>query len=297
MFLIYLDIIIKYTKLQIREFTFVNLHVRGISVLIRSFALYKHMYNETIIIANWKMKLSLKETFQLARDVKEKFKDIKKGEIVVCPNFVSLLEVGKIFKNTRIKVGAQDSFWETRGSYTGEISPLTLVEAGCEYVILGHSERRKFLMENYEMIHRELKTILKVEDLIPIVCIGENWDERKTDRRDFVLYDQLQQALSGVDVVGNQQIIIAYEPIWAIGSGTAIEPSEAEYAHKIIRLTLNDMFGMKIVNNNFKIIYGGSITSKNVDGFTGLDNIDGLLVGGASLDADEFYRVVKAMIG
>ena len=152
------------------------------------------------------------------------------------------------------------------------------------------------MMENYEMIHREIKAIMAVEGLIPIVCIGENWDERKTDRRDFVLYDQIQQALSGVDIAANQEIIVAYEPIWAIGSGTAIEPSEAEYAHKIVRLTLNDMFGMKAVNENFKIIYGGSINSKNVKSFTSLEDLDGLLVGGASLDPEEFYKVAKATL-
>ncbi len=254
------------------------------------------MSEEKIIIANWKMKLGLAETLSLAKKINSKFKGIAEGTIVVCPNFISLLEIKKIFKESKIKVGAQDVFWEGKGAYTGEISPSMLVEAGCRYVIIGHSERRKFLMENYEMIHRETKAVLSIEDLVPIICIGENWDERKTDRRDFVLFDQMQQALSGIDIVGNQQIIIAYEPIWAIGSGTAIEPSEAEYAHKVIKLTLNDMFGMKIVKNNFKIIYGGSINSKNVKGFVGLENLDGMLVGGASLDVDEFYKVVKAII-
>ena len=252
--------------------------------------------SKKIIIANWKMKLGLKEAFDLAKEIKEKFKDFDNGKIVICPNFVPLLEIKKILKDSKIMVGAQNVFWETRGSYTGEISPLTLVEAGCKYAIVGHSERRKFMMENYEMIHRKIKAIMAVEGLIPIVCIGENWDERKTDRRDFVLYDQIQQALSGVDIAANQEIIVAYEPIWAIGSGTAIEPSEAEYAHKIIRLTLNDMFGMKVVNENFKIIYGGSINSKNVKSFTGLEDLGGLLVGGASLDPEEFYKVTKATL-
>lgn len=255
------------------------------------------MKDDKIIIANWKMKLGLAETVNLAKKVKTKFKGLTSGTITICPNFISLLEVKKIFKGSGIKVGAQDVFWEGKGAYTGEISPSMLLEAGCDYVIVGHSERRKFLTVNYEMIHRVTKAVLSVEDLIPIVCIGENWDERKTDRRDFVLFDQLQQALSGVDIVGNQQIVVAYEPIWAIGSGTAIEPNEAEYAHKVIKLTLNDMFGMKMVNKNFKIIYGGSINSKNVKGFVGLENLDGMLVGGASLDADEFYKVVKAIIG
>ncbi|MEA3398586.1 MAG: triose-phosphate isomerase [Patescibacteria group bacterium] len=255
------------------------------------------MNDDKIIIANWKMKLGLEETIKLSQSIKEKFKNVNKGNIAVCPNFVSLLEVGKILKSSQIKIGAQNTFWENKGAFTGEISPAMLVEAGCEYVIIGHSERRKFLMVNYEMIHREIKAVLSAEDLVPIVCIGENWDERKTDRRDFVLFDQLQQALSGIDIVGNQQIIIAYEPIWAIGSGTAIEPNEAEYAHKIVKLTLNDMYGQKIVKNNFKIIYGGSINSSNVGEFINLENIDGLLVGGASLDANEFYIVANAMLG
>lgn len=254
------------------------------------------MDNKKLIIANWKMKLNLAETVDLAKKMKEKFKGFKGGEITVCPNYLSLLEVGKILKDSGICLGAQDVFWEQNGAYTGEVSPSHLAEAGCKYVIVGHSERRKYLMVNYEMIHKVIKAVMQVEDLTPIVCIGENWEERKTDRRDYVLYDQLQQSLSGIDVVGNQQIILAYEPIWAIGSGTAIEPSEAEYAHKIIKLTLNNMFGMKIVNNNFKIIYGGSITSENVKGFVDLENLDGMLVGGASLDAEEFYQVVKAVL-
>ena len=254
------------------------------------------MKNEKIIIANWKMKIGHKETLDLAKKIKAKFKDLNGGAIAVCPNFISLLEVNKILKGSQIKLGAQDVFWEGNGAYTGEISPSMLLEAGCKYALIGHSERRKFMMVNYEMIHRAIKAVLKIDDLIPIVCIGENWDERKTDRRDFILFDQLQQALSGIDIVGDQQIIVAYEPIWAIGSGTAIEPSEAEYAHKIIKLTLNDMFGMEIINNNFKIIYGGSLNSRNIKGFVDLENIDGMLVGGASLDADEFYKVVKAII-
>ena len=232
----------------------------------------------------------------MAKKIKTKFKNMSGEQVAVCPNFISLLGVRDILQGSNIKLGGQDVFWEENGAYTGEISPSLLVEAGCEYVIIGHSERRKFLMVNYEMIHKEVKAVMQTENLTPVVCIGENWDERKTDRRDYVLFDQIQQALSGIDVVGNQQIVVAYEPIWAIGSGTAIEPSEAEYAHKIIRLTLNDMFGMKIVNNNFKIIYGGSINSGNVQNFVGLDNLDGLLVGGASLDAEEFYKVAKAIL-
>lgn len=259
----------------------------------------KYMSNQDnknkLIVANWKMKLSLKETRQLAQRMKEVFSEFNDGEIGVCPNHLSLQEVSEILKNSPIGLGAQDVFWEEKGAFTGEVCPSMLVEAGCKYVIIGHSERRKFLMVNYEMVHKATKAVLANGKLTPIVCIGENWDERKTDRRDFVLYDQMQQALSGLSVSGRQTLVIAYEPIWAIGSGTAIEPNEAEYAHKIIRLTLNNMFGEEVVDNNFKIIYGGSINSKNASSFIDLENLDGMLVGGASLDAEEFYKVVNIL--
>ncbi|MFH1745393.1 MAG: triose-phosphate isomerase [bacterium] len=256
------------------------------------------MKKEKIVIANWKMKLSISETLELAKKMKDKFVSLEESNILlaVCPNFISLLDVGKIFEDSKIKLGAQNVFWEDYGSYTGEICASMLKDASCDYVIIGHSERRKFKIESYEMIHKEIAAVLKIGGITPIVCIGENWDERKTDRRDFVLFDQLQQAFVGIDIEKGQQIIVAYEPIWAVGSGTAIEPSEAEYAHKVIKLTLNDMLGADIVNENFKIIYGGSINSENINSFIGLENIDGMLVGSASLDAEEFYKVIKAVI-
>jgi triosephosphate isomerase (TIM) len=251
------------------------------------------MPTKKIIIANWKMSLTLAEDLKLAKSFKKKFKNFKQGEVVVCAPSPILRELKDLFKKTGIKLGAQNVFWEDAGAYTGEISPTELVELGCNYVILGHSERRRYLLENYEMIHKKVRAVLKTDKLIPIICLGESYEERKTDRRDFILVEQLEQALASVDVFGSQQIIIAYEPIWAIGTGTAIEPSEAEYAHKIIKLALNEMFGLRVVNKNFRIVYGGSINTQNVKGFTGLENMDGLLVGGASLKAAEFYKVAK----
>lgn len=254
------------------------------------------MKKSRIVIANWKMNLGLKESDALAKKLAKKFTGWKKGTVAVCPDFVALPSVGKLIKGTPIKLGAQSVFWEERGAYTGEVPAGTLLETGCNYVIIGHSERRKYSLENYEMINKKLKAVLNVEKLTPIVCIGENWDERKTDRVDFVLINQLQQALCGLDLLPNQPIIIAYEPIWAIGSGNAMEAGEAEYSHKIIRLALNNMFGMKTVETNFRIIYGGSISSQNAKEFAKIDYLDGLLVGGASLDADEFYRVAELII-
>jgi len=251
------------------------------------------MKKEKIIIANWKMKLGLAETVKLTLEMKEKFRGFKKGKIVVCPNFISLLQVKKALHDSEIKMGAQDSFWEARGAYTGEISPELLIEAGCDYVIIGHSERRQYLLLNYEIIHKELRAVLNTNSLIPIVCIGETVQEKKDGQRDRVLFEQLQQALTGIELTENQQIIIAYEPIWAIGTGDVITPEEAAYAHKIIRLTINDMFGMHEANHNFRIVYGGSVNSENAHDFVHQENIDGFLVGGASLKADEFYQIVK----
>jgi len=254
------------------------------------------MPTKKIVIANWKMKLMLAETLELAGKMKEKFRDFNESEVVVCPNFMSLLGVKEALSKSPIKIGAQDVYWEERGAYTGEISSSMLTEAGCQYVIVGHSERRKYLHENYEMIHQKVKAVLNAGGLIPVVCLGEEAHERGTDKRDLVLVDQLYQALAGINVMGDQQVIIAYEPIWAIGSGFAIEPSEAEYAHKIIKLTLNDMFGVRVVKENFRIIYGGSISSKNVKEFANLEGVDGLLVGGASLEAEEFYKISKEIL-
>jgi len=239
------------------------------------------------------MNLNLAETISLAKKFKEKFAGFDKGEAVVCPSVLFLTEVAAILKGSQIKLGAQNVFWEDKGMYTGEISADMLAEIGCQYVILGHSDRRKYLLENYEMIHKKVRAVIETEKLTPIVCIGETIEEKESDKRDFVLVEQLQQALSGIDVFGNQKIIVAYEPVWALGTGTAIEPAEAEYAHKIIKLALNDLFGMRVNNKNFRIIYGGSINQQNVKGFANLENMDGLLVGGASLITDDFYKIAK----
>lgn len=251
--------------------------------------------SDRVVIANWKMKLGLNESIDLAKDLKVKFDKVN-GEVAVCPSTYALTEVKKVLKGSGIKLGAQNVFWEEKGAFTSETPVSALEEIGCDYVILGHSERREYMHENYEMINRKLKAVLNHSTITPIVCIGENWEERKTDRRDMVLTHQLQHALGGLSVLDNQKIIVAYEPIWAIGSGTSIEPAEAEYAHRIIRLTLKDIMGNYNPIHNIKVIYGGSINSKNVKEFAALENIDGLLVGGASLDAAEFARVAKAML-
>ncbi len=254
------------------------------------------MEQNKIVIANWKMKRNLAETTALLKEFKAEFKDFGKEDAVICPNFISLLEAKKVFEETKLKLGAQAVFWEDKGSFTGEISATMLTEVGCEYVIVGHSERRQYLLTNYEMIHKKTRAVLRVKGLTPIICIGEQAEDRKSDRRDFILIQQIQQSLAGIEVVKGENIIIAYEPVWAVGAGTTLEPEEAEYAHKIIKLALNDMFGMKTVNESFRIIYGGSINSENVEAFIKEDNLDGFLVGGASLDAKEFKKIVDKVL-
>jgi len=253
------------------------------------------MLQNKIIIGNWKMKKDLNESLVAAEKFALKFQDFHDDdkEVVICPNFVSLFEVGKILKNSDLKLGAQDVFWENSGSYTGEISPTTLIQAGASYVIIGHSERRKHLLEDYNMIHQKVKAVLEVEGLIPILCIGEENEDRKSDRRDFILLNQIQQALNGLNIGEYKKIIIAYEPVWAIGSGTVLEADEVLYASKIIRKAIADIFGQKMVEENFRVIYGGSVNSQNVKELSSLENMEGLLVGGASLDAEEFFKICE----
>lgn len=239
------------------------------------------------------MKLGIQESLDLAKDIQKNFKNFQGAEVVICPGFLPLVKIKETLKNSSIKLGAQNIFWDSRGAYTGEVSYEDLEEAGCAYVILGHSERRQYLQENYAMIHKKIKIAIQKSKLAPIVCIGETKEEKKSGKRDFVLSDQLQIALSGLNIAKNQQIIIAYEPLWAIGSGVSIKPENAEYAHKIIYLNIKDMFGFDIAKNNFKIIYGGSVTSQNSKSFLETPGVDGLLIGGASLNADEFYKIAK----
>ncbi len=250
------------------------------------------MSKQKIIIANWKMKLNMVESLELAKKYTEMIAPTGK-EVVVCPSEAVLSEVDEIIKDSAVKLGAQNVFWEERGAYTGEVSAGILEEAGCEYAIVGHSERRQHLLENYEMIHQKVKAVLDHSRMIPILCIGETLEDKEADKRDYVIVDQIQQALGGLHILKERELIVAYEPIWAIGTGQIIKPEDAVNMHEIIGAALRDLFGLDIVKNQIRIIYGGSVDSKNVKEFSGLDNVDGLLVGGASLKAEEFNKIVE----
>lgn len=246
--------------------------------------------NKPIIIANWKMKLSVSQSAALAKEIKAKAGN--RAEVAVCPSFTCLEAVGKVLAGSQIKLGAQDCFWENNGAFTGEVSADQLKDAGCEFVILGHSERRQYLLESDEMVHKKVRLAIQ-EGLTPIVCVGETFDQRQIGAADYILIQQTTKALEGVEFGPKQKIIIAYEPVWVIGSGQAIEPEQARMAHQVIRHVLFDLFPPERAKNNFSVIYGGSVDGGNVHSFTGLEGIDGILVGGASLKAEDFLAVIN----
>lgn len=252
-----------------------------------------------IFVANWKMNLTVAETEDLTEKLSQGLRSLanKETEIILCPAFPALDNLSLILQKENpadLKIGAQDVFWEEKGAFTGEVSVKMLKEADCRYVIVGHSERRKNLGETDEMVNKKVKILLE-NDLTPVVCVGETFLERQRGIRDVVVAREVTAAMEGVELFGNKKIIIAYEPVWVIGTGQAVEPEDAEHSHRMIRETLLEIFPPDVIEKHFQIIYGGSIDSKNIADFTDRENIDGVLVGGASLKAEEFVKMIKAI--
>lgn len=244
-----------------------------------------------IIIANWKCNpITLKEAERLFDSVKRRARKVKNVEIVICPPFVYLLAT-QSFSHRAIKLGSQDCFWEQKGAFTGEVSPLMLKNLGCKYVIVGHSERRRWFGETDEMLNKKIKAVLSA-GLKPIFCIGETLKEREDGRTFDVLKEQIEKGLVSVSQKEIKDLMIAYEPVWAIGTGKACPSSEAITAALFIRKLLNELFGQKI-SKTIPILYGGSVNIKNAADYTKEIQIQGLLVGGASLDAKEFIGIAK----
>jgi len=252
--------------------------------------------NKPLVIANWKCNPTTKiEARNLFKNVNEAVKDLKNIEVVICPPFVWLeIGGGKVFSeetvdiSKNIKLGAQNCFWEKRGAYTGEISPLMLTDAGCEYVIVGHSERRNYFNETDELINLKIKAVLEAR-LKPILCIGEREEEKE------IIKDVLEKQLSGAlrDLSASQisKMVIAYEPIWAIGTGKFCSPEDTFSAGLIIKKLLINVFG-KVIAENVRVVYGGSVDNNNALSYIKEAKMDGLLVGGASLSAGEFSKIV-----
>lgn len=239
------------------------------------------------IAANWKMNKTIPETRDFLTAFIPEVKEVKDVDIVIAPPFTSLTVAAEKLKNTNIILAAQDMFYEEKGAYTGEVSPLMLTDIGCRYVIIGHSERRQYFNEIDEIVNRKIKAAKKA-GLGVILCIGESLEEREAGKTFNVLEREINKGLHETDI---EKIVIAYEPIWAIGTGKTATPEQAQEAHAYIRERLRLKYGNRA--DDICIIYGGSVTPENVDSLMACKDLDGALVGGASLKVESFTRLVK----
>ncbi|MBS3106033.1 triose-phosphate isomerase [Candidatus Woesearchaeota archaeon] len=249
-----------------------------------------------LIAANWKMNKSVEESVSFINEFKKIIKNEKNADVVICPPFTALATLSKELKNSKIKLGAQNMHFEDAGAFTGEISPLMLKDMECEYVILGHSERREIFNESDFLINKKIIAALK-HGLKLILCIGENIEQKQSGKTNEVIENQLKNCLKNIDKIQMEKITIAYEPIWAISRGNpnhkAATKEDAEEGHKFIRNVVENMFD-KNISKNTRIIYGGSVKPENAKELLSMPNIDGGLVGNASLNAKSFAEIVKA---
>jgi triosephosphate isomerase (TIM) len=241
-----------------------------------------------MLAANWKMNKTLSETEEFLFQFIPEVKNEDDRDIVIAPPFTSLLLAAEKLRDTHIALASQDVFYEEKGAYTGEISPLMLVDIGCKYVIIGHSERRQFFSETDEIVNKKIKAAKKA-GLGVIFCIGETLDERETGKTFKILEREIEKGLDGnIDPL---KMVVAYEPIWAIGTGKTATPGQAQEVHAYIRKKLEVLYGNKA--EELCILYGGSVTPDNIDSLMACNDIDGALVGGASLKVDSFASIVK----
>ena len=240
------------------------------------------------IAANWKMNKTLSETEEFLSQFIPEVKNEHDRDIVIAPPFTSLPLAAEKLRNTNIALASQDVFYEEKGAYTGEISPLMLADIGCKYVIIGHSERRQFFSETDEIVNKKVKAAKKA-GLGVIFCIGETLDERETGKTFEILEREIEKGLDGH--IDPMEMVIAYEPIWAIGTGKTATPGQAQEVHAYIRKKLEVLYGNKA--DELCILYGGSVTPDNIDSLMACNDIDGALVGGASLKVDSFASIVK----
>jgi len=253
------------------------------------------MNNRKCLIAgNWKMhktpEESVSEALKLASMLDQQ--DFENKEIMISPTFTSLYPVHEALKSKNISLGAQNIYFESQGAYTGEISAGMVKACGCKYVILGHSERRQIFNETDDLINKKISSAIST-GLVPVFCIGETKSERNSNKTLNVLDKQVQNGLKAISVSTGLELVIAYEPVWAIGTGETASPEQVEEAHFNIRKLIEKIFN-KNVADNIKILYGGSVKSGNAKELLSLENVDGALVGGASLKAEDFTGIIKA---
>lgn len=243
-----------------------------------------------LIAANWKMNKTIPEALSFVQELTPMIEADNGVEIVICPPFTCLHTLKNSLEATGVKLGAQNLFWEEKGAFTGEISPLMLIDAGCSYVILGHSERRQIMGESNVIVNRKIKAALEA-GLTPILCVGETLPEREKNMAMEVVKEQLLKSLSDISLAG-KELVIAYEPVWAIGTGINASSDDAQEMIGFIRDYLAKIYD-KSRADMVRILYGGSVKEENIAEFIAKEDIDGALVGGASLQADSLARIVR----
>jgi len=248
-----------------------------------------------VIAGNWKMNKVVGEAIELANGLKRELYEVDYLDIILCPPFTALDEVNEITSGSNIQLGAQNVYWEDKGAYTGEVSCSMLKDLGCSYVIIGHSERRKYFGETNETVNKKLKKVLE-SGLLPIVCVGETLEERESGKTLEVIRQQINLSLKDLSKENMLKTIIAYEPVWAIGTGKTATPKQAQEVHSFIRSLIKDTFD-KETSQLIRIQYGGSVTPENIASLISEEDIDGALVGGASLKVDLFSKIIKTAGG
>lgn len=249
------------------------------------------MRRTPLIAANWKMHKTVREATTLVRELLAGL-DVHSNdrEVLVCPPSTALSAVASVLSNGQMRLGCQNVFWAEKGAYTGEVSPAMAKDVGCSYVIVGHSERRQIFGETDEMCRKKVRAVLDW-GMSALLCVGESLEEREAGGTQAKVMGQVRAALQGLSETDGARLTIAYEPIWAIGTGRNDTPAEAGKTIGFIRGVLSELFG-ETVANQIRILYGGSVKPDNIDGFMAQTDIDGALVGGASLDAASFLRIV-----
>ena len=243
-----------------------------------------------LIAGNWKMFKTCSEAVEAAGQLVKLVAMTSDVDVMIAPQFTALAPVSDVVRGSRVSLGAQNLFWETEGAYTGEISPVMLVSVGCKYVIIGHSERRQYFDETDETVNKKIKAAIK-NDLVPVLCVGESEKERESKETFSVLDKQVKKGIEGFSSDDLEMLVIAYEPVWAIGTGKTATTDQAQEAHQFLRSVLEKSFG-NMLAKSIRILYGGSVKPNNIAELMAMPDIDGALVGGASLDPETFSKIV-----
>ncbi len=244
-----------------------------------------------LIAGNWKMFKTCAEAVKAAKQLKDLVAGVSETEVMIAPPYTALAQVAEALEGSRILLGAQNLHWEKEGAYTGEISAPMLVSAGCRYVIIGHSERRQYFGETDQSVNKKINSAIS-HDLTPVFCIGESENERETGQTFSVLDKQVKKGLKGMFTDELNSLVIAYEPVWAIGTGKTATNNQAQEVHHFLRTLLSDLLG-KPAAASIRILYGGSVKPDNISELMARPDIDGALVGGASLNPETFSKIVQ----